>query len=219
MSLESLLKPVKAVDEELLRGYTKFFKFSEKIGISRYTHCYFGIAESIVGLYIGFHELREAIGDITPISMTYSMTILMPEISRTVEEHLRKRNIETEERVKYVYSSSFAAFSKLTSKYLRLPFFLSTVSFGVKSLFELYNGVFHQDSEAFSQSLTDLVIAGGFFGISSSMYLKDADPNILKKDPLLKRMYNWAKEKVSSYMPAPRPVPVQAYSRLEEIIE
>lgn len=215
MSLESLLKPVKAVDEELLRKYTKFVKKRELKGKSRYSLCYLGIAASFIGgstFALNIPEQPVLYGIYT---ILYGC-IIGSDIVRTKDYSEGGNNLETKVMV---MEDPDTILLKNISKYLRLPFFLSAVGFGIKSLVELYQGLVHQDSETLSQSLTGFVTATGFFGISSSMYLKDADPNVLKKNPLWKRAYNWAKEKVSSYLPSPspEPVPVQAYSALEEI--
>jgi len=216
MNLESLLKPVKEVDEEILRKYSKFVKNQELKGESRYKSCCLGTALFSIGTMAFLcNDVINGVEIRAYIYGSCSTFIALLDTARTQTDLEKQINFESEIRI----FSPEIEFIKTISGYLRLPYFLSAIGFGIKSLVELYKGLIHQEPETLSQSLTDFVIATGFFGISSSMYLKDADPNILKKDPLLKRMYNWAKEKVSSYIPVPQPVPVQAYSRLEEIID
>ena len=214
MSLEKLLKPVKIADEEILRKFTKHAQDLESKGKSRYTECYIGAVVYIIGTHFWIGSLSK---EYYSIPLTYlSGFMVFSDVLRTGEDERKKKNISSGEKVDYRYSSPFSMISKATSKYIRLPTMVAAAGFGVKGIYELATGVINQDLGLINDALRDISIGVGFYGISSSMYLKDADPNILKKDSIFTKAKNWAKEKYEELKPAhvPQPVPIQYLSNV-----
>ena len=93
------------------------------------------------------------------------------------------------------------------SRALRLP----VVALGLyetgKSCFDVYQTV--EGDKFFGYIISDGASAIGLFGLATSMYLKDRNPKLLKKDPFWKRAYGAIAEKIGDYSPQPVPVPIR----------
>src|SRR3989338_11121628 len=133
MTLDELLAPIKWTDEQILRQYTSFVKNYEAKGRSRYWLC---VAADFVFLYA-----HHGIGLMVPDAQEYwkvpkiipnldAFLIIAPDFVRNLEEYYcQKKNYSTEELVQYRYKSGYAALSKFSSKYLRLPLMMASAGF------------------------------------------------------------------------------------------
>ena len=96
---------------------------------------------------------------------------------------------------------------------MRLFIFLAGTSLFTKGLYNLFDS-FYSGQSSLSDSLNDLRYGAGFISLASSIYLKDRDPRLLKKQP----MWKDAKDLVKKLLPKSvlEPVTVEAhYSSLE----
>ena len=102
---------------------------------------------------------------------------------------------------------------------VRLPIFTAGVGLVGKSGIDLFNHVTN-GKPIDSNGYNCLMYGIGLLSLASSMYIKNTDPKLLQKEPLWKKTYNWCKENAGSLIPhpLPQPVPVRAYSTLEDYI-
>ena len=218
---EQILKPFKYADEQALRAYTSFCKNWERKGESRYALSAIASLTSLFCMANGLH-------DICPESYFPGMIIANlghgSDLSRTYDEFIHKKDISDEVKVELPFEAygHYGFLGKLMSKYARFPLLLSALGFTGKAGVEAYNGLMNGNAEQWVRCLEDVNMAVASFGLSSSMYLKDVDPDVLKKEPFWKTAFNWAREKVKSLVPKPlpelNPVPIQNMC-LEERVE
>ncbi|MDP7324003.1 MAG: hypothetical protein QF632_04555, partial [Candidatus Woesearchaeota archaeon] len=84
-----------------------------------------------------------------------------------------------------------------------------------KGVYDIANGYINNEPLP-EDTYSNMSVGIGMVGLSSSMFLKDKNPGLLKKDPFWKRAYNWANEKIDSITSKqlPQTVPIPTYSRL-----
>jgi hypothetical protein len=205
MKLETLLKPIKYLDENvILRQYTKLGKKINidegkrkyNLGLSLWLACtalsYFGKSNENLfgknfstGLAImtlpndGYYNCYGGlVGDKN--SITSDSIALDP-----IKEKYRKYN-----------------------SFVRLPTFLFGVGLIAKFGIDLVNSISNQTSLE-STSWYYLSDGIGHLSLASSMYLKETDTKLLDKVPLWRRALKYVKEKIDLIGPAPVPVPVR----------
>jgi len=227
MALESLLKPVKWVDEQVLRQHTKVAKYVEdRKGISKNTlsdilsgvALCVGFVYSVNDLMLNSNETREVVNN------TYEGIKASVNLSRIagVATYLNAvligRDFENESSSDSIAVNPITHYAKKIVRALRLPGFVAGLSGVGYSLYETFaaNG-------NYSDNL-DLLVLSGFVTLgASALYMKDADPKLLEKQPLWKKAYNWTKEKLNSLVPepipSPQPAPVQSYATLENYVQ
>ena len=78
----------------------------------------------------------------------------------------------------------------------------------IKGGINLADYLINQEPNSLNNVLDDLSLGYTFFGIASSMYVKESNPKMLDKAPAWKRAFNSAREKVAEYFAKPIPVTV-----------
>ncbi len=205
MNLESLLKPVEFVDEQVERQYAKVRKRIDEKGTNIYSvtlplNCFFAIAPILTdplleGVYAGFD---------LGLNLKGILGIKTDEVSDGAIAVNRFDNLA----------------SKVTNT-LRLPVFLTGAGLTAMGLYQLADThLFYGDSNS-AEGMRNLVIGLGWLSQASSVYLKNSDPKLLDKEPVWKTAYEWIREKISSLAPQPlsQPAASQAYSGLEDYIQ
>ena len=206
MALDSLLKPVKFVDEQILRQYTKITKKWEDKGHSRYTLSNMINIPSLI--------LTGGLGDPYNMGFFHGWNLVSDNITKPYG-----RDFNVQESSSRVEDGD--PIIKMTDRVTRLPLMIAGVGFTGLGLYEIVSGFWNRDNQNLSEGLVHLSHGLPFIGIASSQYVKDANPKLLDKKPFWKKAYDWAKEKVGSLapQPSPQPVPVQAYSTLDSYIQ
>jgi len=227
MALESLLKPARWVDKQTLRQHTKVAKFIEdKRGISKNTlsDILSDLALCVGAVYsINFfisysNETREVVNNIYKgIERSINLSRISG-VATYLNVVLIGRDFENESSSESIAVNPITHYAKKISRAVRLPGFVAGLSGVGYSLYATFaaNG-------NFSDNL-DLLILSGYVTLgASALYMKDADPKLLEKQPFWKKVYNLAKEKLGSLVPEPalqpEPVHVQSYATLENYIQ
>ena|SRR3989344_7405502 len=205
MSLEELLKPVKYVDEQVLRGYTV---------VSKQLHLDEGRKKYFVGMGLCLTNFTISIAsnasNMPYEGIYYSLTLLtVPDGALNcigIMEALSEQDSETKavNLVGYAYKKLNAA--------IRLPFLTAGIGLIGKFGVDLFNYLTKGEPME-SNSYTYLYYGFGLLSVASSMYIKDTNPKILDKKPFYKAAYDWVKEPFT-----PTPEPVTTYSALEDKI-
>lgn len=210
LTLEELLKPVKIVDQTILRQYTRLTNRWEEKERSRYMLSnWFNVPSFLIQFGFGngagfipfFHGMNFSSDNIIK---PYGKDFNIEEGSSRVEKR----------------SSSLIMIDRLT----RLPFFATGVGMVSVGLYGVVSGYYTRDNQSLSEGLTHIVDGISFFGVASSQYVKDSDPKLLDKKPLLKTAwdkvkdgYHHAKDKIKAKIPEPQPalepIPVLHYDR------
>jgi len=207
MSLESLLKSVKYVDEQILRYYTKAV---EAFNLDKGKRKYF----VGMGLYISAGVFF-GIGAGTYLRSNYSWDQGKNKVDQagimwvllTSSDFLHnfygmtgsiKEDTTTESGTKYFLSYIFQKINSISIP--RVPLFLGGIVGIGNSLVDSYQG----DSTG---SIISLYLGLSCLSLASSIYIKATDPKLLDKEPFWKSAYKWAKEKASSLNPKPIPEP------------
>ncbi len=191
MKLESLLKPVKWMDEQVLRQYTKIGKKWEDKGrnIKALT-----IPLSLVGY--GLYVLP-----ITPLTLGYGFYI-GTDIVRSFRE---KRDTTSGEVI--IDNPLLAIYRKLNNA-TRFPLFATGVAMTTKGLIDICRGLAGKENLS-PESFGSFCLGLSFLSTTSSIYLKDRDPKLLDKAPAFEKIYNWIKEK-TQIKPALQPAPIHS---------
>lgn len=211
--LESLLRPAKWLDKEVQREFTKLGKripeeqlykitlaaqMVGKIGTATWGPWYLGISPAVSGIVSGLV--------LDGPDARYNLDGVMGLVQKDSEREVRSINprIDFYER----YNGA-----------IRLPVFLTGVGFLGKAIYDIAN-YFMNGEPLTSDTATNATSSFGFLALASSMYLKDQDPKLLERKPsrvkeFFKNVYEKAKDLVPSPNPIPQPVPVQAYSTLD----
>jgi len=203
MSLESLLKPVKWIDEQLLGEYTKIGgripdRHLYKVTSGLHLIGYAGVAMFSPSVGVALYPSMMAFSD-----GTLNVMGLMGNPPTYVSGDTR------------VIDPKQEFFLRIT-RGIRLPLFIAGSSLLGKAAYDTANFFIAGEpieSETYLQAISGL----GFISSASSMYLKDQDPKLLDKEPFWKKGYNWIKEKVSSLnpQPTPQPTPIQTETTLD----
>ncbi len=202
MALDDLVKdflaPVKWVDEQIERQYAKVRKSIDDKGINVY----------LVATFMNISVL-----------FTYPMIKTIPvgfaagtyagmDMNRNIVGLFKiKRDNVTDGKSVAVYKDD-NIFGKITNS-LRLPVFLTGVGFMSTGIYQSIDGyLLSKDSQNAGEGMKNMFTGLGWLCQASSVYLKNSDPKLLQKDPFWKTAYNWAKEKLSEFVPQPTPVPI-----------
>jgi hypothetical protein len=217
MALESLLKPVKWVDEQILREYTKLAQKGESKGIGKYA-----LATGLNGVAKLFLMPAWFISSLNGDNASFGIA-LGASVENTFElivyneAAFKAEELETHSRVK----DQFVEKMKSIYSGLRLPILAGAASQIGMGVANLYNYFAEGDASALPMGIQQMVLGTGLLSWSSAMYVRDSDPKLLQKDPFWKRAYSWAKERLDSLTPepAPQPVPVHTYTTLENYVQ
>ncbi len=214
-TLEELIKPIKYVDEQVLRQYTKLAKKVEARRISKYklasylniTAAGFSIPASILGFLSAISSKRSAYGGGGALcvftNMIYATGI--------------NKEMERAEKLEMVYGVKDSCIESLRwcDRVLRLPMLLTGIYFLGDGIIDIYRSL-KGGNIAINDAITQSSYLLNILLYASAQYIRDTDPKLLQKEPLWKKAYNWCKEKAGSLVP--QPVPVRAYSTLEDYI-
>lgn len=227
MGLESVLKPMKFVDEQIHRQYEKLGAKLDKKSPKARAYTAFGFwlagapfiyflhtpvpgiaggAEGMIGAVEGMvGVVKGTIGGVDLSLNIYACT-----------DGLNSQENTSETKVK---DHQFIDLYLKINEAVRSPLFLTGVGFAGKGIYDLVNG-FVNNEPIPGESIENLLQGLGMISVSSSMFLKDKNPKLLQKEPFWKKAYNWAKDKVGSLapQPIPQPVPVQAYYTLDSYV-
>lgn len=202
MKLESLLKPIKWADEQVLRQYTKA---SQKLHLEKGRRKYF-VAEGL--RFAGFMTFplgSPGKGEFLGAAWVYQL----PDGAHNLLGI--EGGIEDE-----VVSDTIAVnpVNKLLNLYnslIRLPTFAAGVGLVGKFGVDLVRSL--SGDEPLNQGSYDSLREGlSLLCWASSMYIKYSDPKVLEKATLREKAYNWIKSKIESLTPAPIPEPSPGYS-------
>ena len=202
MGLESLLKPVRWVDEQILRQYTKLTKKWEDKGRSRYSLAMMCNAPTWVTSY--WAPAGEYNFFITPFLRGYDTGQNI--VGLISGKHFRGIK---EEDGKFVVTGPLAYNMEKIIKAIRSPIFLAGTSLIAKTGYNLYN-YWKNGEQMDPECFKHFMLGVSFLGLSSSVYIKDSEAKLLDKEPFTKKAYKWLKEKVSALIPRPLPQPVPA---------
>lgn len=211
MTLEDFLKPVKWIDEQVLRQYTKLGKKFDLVEGRKKYFVGFGLDWIWTGVFI------------TNIYKSFGELMIFPWGILTVPDYLLnglgimnggKEDITSGARAldPSFQPPLYVAFNRAVRPFV----FLTGAGFVGKCGIDVLNSLM-QGKPIEADSFNYLQYGIGFLSLASSMYLKDTDPKLLEKEPFWKKGYNWLKESLVP-QPLPQPVPVKAYPTLEECI-
>ena len=205
MGLESVLKLVKFVDEQILRQYTKLTKKWEDKGHSRYT------LSNMFNIPCTIFTLANGIDD-GFIPFFQSNQFIVDNFTRGYGREFNASDSSIAENF---------SLQKKIDRIARLPFFVTSLGFASVGLYEVVSGFYQGDNQSVSEGLNNIAHSVPFLGVASSQYVKDSNPKLLDKEPFWRKAYDWTKEKIGSLTPrpTPQPVPIQAYSTLDSYVQ
>ncbi|MEK9209128.1 MAG: hypothetical protein AAB910_03580 [Patescibacteria group bacterium] len=205
-TLDDLLKPVKFLDEAVLRQYTKLTQKWESKGRSRYSLAHaFQLPTIPSDLYF-----VNSLGHIPKVSLGILLGL---ELGSNISEPSTRRDVSSDRTI-VESNSPIARFYKKIADVTRFPLFISGVGLMAKGGLDLVGYTRTNNPEYLKDALSEMSLGYTFFGNASSMYVKESNPKLLDKTPAWKTAYDFVKEKISGIVPEPAPelVPVKARS-------
>lgn len=197
MTLESLLKPVKWVDEQVERQYAKARKEIDERGFNVYMitfpmNIFFATIPPIIGVivesaYAGVDGGRNLLG----LLHNTNNQVTDGTVAVNKYDHIIDRILNTP----------------------RLPILLTGTSLTMMGVYQLadtylFSGEVSSGEVSSGEGIQNLLTGLGWISQASSVYLKYADPKLLDKAPVWKKAYTWARDKLSSIAPQPTPQPL-----------
>jgi hypothetical protein len=222
MALDDLvndfLKPVKWVDEQVLRQYTKLAKGIEDRGYPAPLLAGY-ISAGGFFFYVGMHTYSITYASFYASSPPSSYEYLALQLSGYLFGTLGGVDIANTlfDGWRYYYYSDGTTTSKGSAnvyekfaKATRLP----CLAIGT---YLIGSNVPENGIQEILHTINHPLVIGSFLiCLASSMYLKGNDPKVLEKQPFWKTAYDWCKDKVTGIVPepAPQPVPVSIQSAM-----
>jgi len=209
MKLETLLKPIKYLDENIiLRQYTKL---AQKVNIDKGRKKYW-IGEGLWASYIALSTRPNMelfgknfdLGSYFAIAFNDGVYNFRGISGRFNETGSSEENI----------LDPMEQFHKKYNSVVRLPTFLFGAGLVGKFGIDLINSI-TEKKQIEPTSWYCLIDGIGHLSLAASMYLKDTNPKLLDKVPLWKKALGYVKEKVSSFNPIQQPIPVPAFKMSE----
>lgn len=202
MRLESLLKPIRYLDEDvILRQYTKI---GQKININE------GKKKYQIGLFLwtGYAGLT-TLTNIKLFGATFELSSYLLSGYNDGVYNIQgvSNQYEEEEGSESIVIDKEKNFRSKYNSCVRLPTFLFGIGLIGKFGVDLVNSIRNKTSVS-PESCYALLSGLGQLSLASSMYLKETNPKLLEKVPLWKRTYESLKEKISSLVPSPIPSPL-----------
>lgn len=209
MKLETILKPIKYLDEDiLLRQYTKL---GQRIDIDK------GIKKYVIGEILWeIYLFTSVIGLETNIKLLGKSFNLNSYLILGINDKLYNLDGILGRFKEINNSSDSFALDKEKENYkkynsiVRLPTFLFGVGLLGKFGIDVINSIKNR-TPLESTSYYCLFDGIGHLSLASSMYLKETDPKLLDKVPLWKQALEYIQEKVSLIGQQPIPVPTMNY--------
>ncbi len=221
MTLESLLKPVKWLDEEILAMYTQVSRNWSDRTVCTLAGAFWGASfvsglVEAAALYSIFPGSPIMVGAVAGEAMALRVPDSLLN-QRGLEGRLsntRTSDVATLPNEMYIDAATpeFPTTEGLR-KYVRnarLPVILAGASCLIKCIYDVANYLLTGEFANSQETLLFASLACTYLSLASSMYLKGRDPKLLEREPFYKRAYSWAKEKVKASLPKhiPHPVPV-----------
>ncbi len=220
MGLESLLKPIKWVDEQIvkwvdepiLRQYTKAAKKWEEKNWNKYS---LTTALSLSGyiamlLHPSDPEVKRQIEEtgimnhLPAFTMAVGyMGLLFHDVWHSLDNRFNKK---TEQTSGAIAEDKFNYLTKKIHQRARLP----VLGYGLYCFYTLGASLVESGINISNENSAAFVVGLAFSTLASSMYIKDSDPKLLDKQSSWKKAYNRIKEKIDSL--TLQPVPVKSYS-------
>ncbi len=204
MNLEKLLKPLKYADEQILRYYSKLTKKWEDKGHSRYI-----LAHAFNLTATGSFHINDLFGKNIFNHPNWGW-FFGADLVLNIFEPFHKKNVTdgtiTED------PNPVSRFYKKGLNLLRMPFFVMGTGLIGKGIYDVFDYVKTGNNDSLNSAFFDLSTGYSFFGLSSSIYIKDSDPKLLDKEPFWKTTYNKIKEGIDNLAPQPEPIPAPALS-------
>ena len=209
----NILKPIKAMDEEVLRQYSKVAKNWEGKGRNIYHLANVFRFSGVVGstgsliIYPQIFPINAARGFLQGGDIGINTGNLMLGDKNSVSNGATTKENPLIENLNKI------------QKLIRLPSFVGGVGFMGKGAYEIASSIKTGDYSQMNEALFDLSFGYSLFGHASSIYLKDRDPKLLDKVPFWKKAKDKLVDKVKSidWNPSPQPdaipVPFENYSR------
>jgi hypothetical protein len=195
MTLQSLLKPIKFVDEQIERQYAKIRKGIFNKGINLY-----GITTPMNLMFIP-----------TPAVITGLAGGLIGglyggcDFARNIEGLFSNKQDEIADGTIAIKKDTHIM-GKVTNS-LRLPVFLIGASLTATGICQLVNSYVLSKEPDSGEGIQNLMSGIGWLSQASSIYLKNSDPKLLDKESIWARTNRWAKSKIKSLSPRPFPQP------------
>ncbi len=208
MTLEELLKPVKWVDTQVVKGYTR---------VGERFHLEEGKRKYVVGSFCSIGGGVLSLTVATNIDLAWwealsSFGIGVSDALYNLWGITQNTDSQTsEERVLNPQEEFYRKHNKIT----RFPTLLSGIGLVGKFGYDLYSSI--KEGTSLDQNSYDYLQWGlGQLALASSMYFKAMDPKLLNrsKQPFWQRFYSSLKDKVKLLAPQPTPVPIPIPSYL-----
>ncbi|MCH8004269.1 MAG: hypothetical protein IH934_06605 [Nanoarchaeota archaeon] len=188
MSLESLLKPFKWMDKGIQTQYTRIGKAWENKGHSRYS---LTIPLNLASWVFTF---MSSLPPHIAVVIGYDMASNFHKYPYGTKDQCTSGEIAINRRLQFRLG---------IDKAIRFPTFIVGSAFAAKGAYHVINSLVTGESLGLSDFVDDFQRADGLLSLASSLYIKDIDPKLLDKEPILKRTYDWVKEKIIPKVPQP----------------
>ncbi len=214
MTLEELLKPVKWIDTQVVKGYTK---------VGERFHLLEGKKKYAMGLFLDFVNAFSTTGPSHRLGLSLLdwcsyFTINFPDQQYNISGLAGEIKDETTSDVNAINPLEYKL--RRHNSIMRFPTLLSGVGLVAKFGYDVYQSI--REGTSLDQNSYDYLQWGlGQLSLASSMYLKAMDPKLLNKSkqPFWQRVYSSLQEKIRSLAPQPAPVPVPtSYSGLDTAV-
>ncbi len=203
MDLESLLKPIKYTDEQILRYYTKITKKWEDKGHSRYSLSL--ICDLISpAMYVPsasyFYFVSPTILPFMFIVHSTSLALSLSGINSGDHSNMEEKD------GKFTINQASHFYNKIGAA--RMPELIMGASFAGKGFYDIYNYFSNYHPPSLSDGINNLLLATSLISNASAWYIRDRDPKILDKAPFWKTAYENIKKNIESSIPQPIPGPI-----------
>ena len=198
-----------ALDEQVMKYFTKIALNFEKRGHSKYDLCnilsftsLFTI-EALYSRYTG-HDPKYSIIRATGCSLGIG-------IGRHMVDNNERKKYDTIMKTEMVLSLEDQVNFEWREKY-RLPLLVSGATFIGKGILEVIGGKIIGDSQQITYGVLDIIGGYGLSAFVSSLYIKDTNPKFLDKQTKIEKLLNLIGDHISrqigSYLPAPELSPI-----------
>ncbi len=213
MKLEDIVNvatfPFRAVDDILLRQYTKVTKAWERKGRDPDTVAAGvgmpGFFCMIMGSAAVFPKANELLIPFIFPMVTYGYDLMDNYVNVFERDQRPRRQSVSGDKV---YDDNFPPIFKEYSRIIRLPTFIAGVAATAKCVSGLLS--WYVTGEPNPDAIGYGLLGMGLLGVASSQYIKDRDPKILERDPLWKQAYYSLTEMIPvPYRMQPIPIPVR----------
>lgn len=210
MSLDTLLRPFRWVDEQILRQYTKLAQCLEAKGKSKYASAALLGTGNVLALAVGGY-VQQAFGmsdlptlveepvlwSIVNGYWALQLTDVMHSIDCKFEDDYKAPSAE-------LVMTAYRYVMQKIQRGVRLPIFASGLMAGYSFITSAYHAGFTENMKG---TVAAFACSAILTFLASSMYLKDSNPALLQKESLFARISQWWHDReVSSSEPVSLPV-------------